>query len=111
MAANPLCLSTLPSTSKDHNVKLTVVSSKGDANTNSTNGNVSLNELMSQICAMMQLLHLVEGELALSQSKLASQNNEAGQLNINAITSQGNAAISEAEKAEQAQHDHGGKRS
>jgi hypothetical protein len=91
MATNPLYLNTLPSTEKEHKVELTLVKGQSDSN-------VSLSELMSQMCAMVQLLHLVEGELALNQSKMASLDNQAAQVNVDAVTAEGNQAI-EATKA------------
>ena len=48
MATNPLYLNTLPSAEKEHKVELTLVKGQSDSN-------VSLSELMSQMCAMVQL--------------------------------------------------------
>ncbi len=93
MATNALCLNTLPLTEKEKNVELTVFSSNG------SDANETLAELMNQMCAMVQLLHLVEGELALNQTKMASLNNEAAQLNVDAITAQGNQAVENAKAA------------
>ncbi|HEX2579717.1 MAG TPA: hypothetical protein VHK67_04880 [Rhabdochlamydiaceae bacterium] len=93
MATNPLYLNTPPLAEKDRKVQLTVV--KGD-----TAQNVSLNDLMNQICAMIQLLHIVEGQLETNQSKLATENNQAAELNVEAISGQGNQAIEKAKQAE-----------
>lgn len=96
MATHSLYLNTLPSTEKESKVQLTVVKDNNDATQN-----VSLNVLMNQICAMIQLLHYIEGELETNQSKLAGENNEAAQLNVNAITGEGNQAIEKAKQAQQ----------
>lgn len=91
MATNPLYLNTLPSTEKEHKVELTLVKGQSDSN-------VSLSEFMSQMCAMVQLLHLVEGELALSQSKMAALDNNAAQVNVDAVNGQGRLAVENAQK-------------
>ncbi|HEX4840126.1 MAG TPA: hypothetical protein VFU89_06760 [Rhabdochlamydiaceae bacterium] len=96
MATHSLYLNTLPSTEKESKVQLTVIKDSSD-----TTQNVSLNVLMNQICSMIQLLHYIEGELETNQSKLARENNQAAQLNVDAIKGEGNQAI---EKAKQAQH-------
>ncbi|GEM_PF-1952352 len=96
MATHSLYLNTLPSTEKESKVQLTVVKDSSDATQN-----VSLNVLMNQICAMIQLLHYIEGELETNQSKLASENNEAAQLNVDAIKGEGNHAIEKAKQAQQ----------
>ncbi len=98
MATNPLYLNTLPSTEKEHKVELTLV--KGQSDTN-----VSLSELMNQMCAMVQLLHLVEGELALNQSKMAAQDNKAADINVLAVNAEGNKAIEATKAAIAAEHE------
>jgi hypothetical protein len=98
MATNPLYLNTLPSTEKEYEVELTLV--KGQSDTN-----VSLSEFMNQMCAMVQLLHLVEGELALNQSKMAAQNNKAADINVLAVTAEGNQAIEATKAAIAAEHE------
>lgn len=84
MAADPSSLYLMTPPTQNHTPKLTLVSSgKG-----TDNPNISQAELMDELCAMIQLLHMIEGKLATNQAKLSEDSNSVSQLLLDGTSGQ-----------------------
>jgi hypothetical protein len=94
MAANPSSLYLMTPPTQNHAPKLTLVSSSKGTD----DSNISQAELMDELCAMIQLLHMIEGKLATNQAKLSENSNSVSQLLLDGTSGQ----VQEAQKQEKA---------
>ena len=88
MAANPSSLYLMTPPTENQTPKLTLVSSSKATD----NSPVSQAELMDELCAMIQLLHMIEGKLATNQAKLSESSNSVSQLLLDGTSGQVEAA-------------------